>query len=237
MRLHVLLLSLLLTTPVLAASVKVENAWIREPAPGQSVVGGFMDITSDKDASLVLVTSPVAGLVELHEMKMQGDVMQMRAVAKIDLPRGKTVKLEPGGFHLMIEKIKKPLKAGDKVALTLSIKSGSKIEKVTATAEVHSMMAPAHASMSMPMPAAPAVTAAGEKTYNTTCVACHGSGAMGAPKLSDKAAWSPRIKTGMDTLYSSALNGKRMMPPKGGQMALPDSDVKAAVDYMVAKSQ
>jgi copper(I)-binding protein len=144
MRLHVLLLSLLLTTPTWAAGVKVENAWIREPAPGQTVVGGFMDITSDRDASLIKVTSPVAGMVELHEMKMQGDVMQMRPVEKIDLPKGKTVKLAPGGLHLMVEELKKPLKAGDKVPLTMSIRSGDKIEEVAATAEVRAMMGMGH---------------------------------------------------------------------------------------------
>jgi hypothetical protein len=141
---HALLLTLLLASPVLADSVKVENAWIREPAPGQAVVGGFMDLTSDKDASLIQAASPAVGKVELHEMKMQGDVMQMREVKTIDLPKGKTVKLEPGGLHLMLYQSKKPLKAGDKVPLTLTIKS---VEKVTTAAEVRGMQAPAHAPM------------------------------------------------------------------------------------------
>lgn len=144
MRMHALLLGALLATPVWAAGVKVENAWIREPAPGQTVVGGFMDLTSDTDASLTQVKSPAAGMVELHEMKMLGDVMQMRPLGKIDLPKGKTVKLEPGSLHLMLEKLKKPLKAGDKVPLTLMIKSGGKTEEIAATAEVRSMHAPAH---------------------------------------------------------------------------------------------
>lgn len=147
MRMHALFVTLLVATPVLADSVKVENAWIREPAPGQAVVGGFMDLTSDKDASLIQAASPAVGKVELHEMKMQGDVMQMREVKTIDLPKGQTVKLEPGGLHLMLFQSKQPLKAGDKVPLTLTIKSGGKVEKVTATAEVRSMQAPAHAPM------------------------------------------------------------------------------------------
>lgn len=147
MRMHALFVALLVATPVLADSVKVENAWIREPAPGQAVVGGFMDLTSDKDASLIQAASPAVGKVELHEMKMQGDVMQMREVKTIDLPKGQTVKLEPGGLHLMLFQSKQPLKAGDKVPLTLTIKSGGKVEKVTATAEVRSMQAPAHAPM------------------------------------------------------------------------------------------
>ena len=238
MRIPALLLSILIAAPSWAAAIKVDNAWIREPAPGQTVVGGFMDIASEKDASLVQASSPAASLVEMHEMKMQGDVMQMRPVTKIDLPKGKTVKLEPGGLHLMLQKLKKPIKAGDKVPLLLKIKTGSKTETVKIAAEVRSLTAPvmpAHAAMAPA--AAPAITAAGEKTYNTACVACHASGASGAPKLGDKAVWGPRIKTGMETLYAAALKGKGAMPPKGGRMALPDADVKAAVDFMVARSQ
>ena len=80
-------------------------------------------------------------------MKMQGDVMQMREVKTIDLPKGKTVKLEPGGLHLMLYQSKNPLKAGDKVPLTLMVKSGGKVEKVSATAEVRGMQAPMHPPM------------------------------------------------------------------------------------------
>jgi cytochrome c5 len=77
----------------------------------------------------------------------------------------------------------------------------------------------------------------GKKTYDTACMACHATGAANAPKLGDKAAWAPRIKTGAATLYASALKGKGAMPPKGGNAALPDADVKAAVDYLVAGSK
>ena len=77
----------------------------------------------------------------------------------------------------------------------------------------------------------------GKKVYDTTCMACHGTGVAGAPKFGDKAAWAPRIKAGMDALYTSALKGKAAMPPKGGNTALPDADVKAAVDYMTAAAK
>jgi cytochrome c5 len=77
----------------------------------------------------------------------------------------------------------------------------------------------------------------GKKTYDTACMACHATGAANAPKLGDKAAWAPRIKTGTEALYASVLKGKGAMPPKGGNAALPDADVKAAVDYMVAGSK
>lgn len=146
MRLQALLVSALLASPAWAADVKVENAWIREPAPGQAVVGGFMDITSQNNASLVQTTSAVAGVVELHEMSMADGVMRMRPVDKIDLPKGKTIKLEPGGLHLMLMDLKQPLKAGAKVPLTLKVKTGTRIEDVQVSAEVRSMMpaAPSH---------------------------------------------------------------------------------------------
>ncbi|WP_292933573.1 c-type cytochrome [Noviherbaspirillum sp.] len=78
--------------------------------------------------------------------------------------------------------------------------------------------------------------AAGEKVYNTTCVSCHGAGVLGAPKVGDKAAWQPRVAQGKDTLYTHALNGFKMMPPRGGNAALKDEEVKNAIDFMVSKS-
>jgi len=77
----------------------------------------------------------------------------------------------------------------------------------------------------------------GKSTYDTVCMACHGTGAAGAPKLGDKAAWAPRIKQGAGVLHDHALKGKGAMPPKGGNMALSDDAVKAAVDYMVSASK
>ncbi len=85
--------------------------------------------------------------------------------------------------------------------------------------------------------AAPAAAGApsgskGKSIYDASCVACHGAGVAGAPKAGDKAAWAPRLKTGMDALYASALKGKGAMPPKGGNASLADADIKAAVDYL-----
>lgn len=77
----------------------------------------------------------------------------------------------------------------------------------------------------------------GKDVYNTTCAACHASGAAGSPKFGDKAAWEARIKTGMDTLYAFALKGKGAMPAKGGNASLADADVKAAVDFMVSQAK
>ncbi|HET7032588.1 MAG TPA: c-type cytochrome [Casimicrobiaceae bacterium] len=82
--------------------------------------------------------------------------------------------------------------------------------------------------------AAAAAKPDGKKVYDTTCMVCHATGAAGAPKFGDKAAWAPRIKTGIDALHATALKGKGAMPAKGGNTALSDADVTAAVDYMVA---
>ena len=77
----------------------------------------------------------------------------------------------------------------------------------------------------------------GKKVYDTTCAVCHAAGVAGAPKFGDKAAWAPRLKPGVDALYASALKGKAAMPAKGGNAALSDADVKAAVDHMVAAAK
>ena len=79
------------------------------------------------------------------------------------------------------------------------------------------------------------VLAKGETIYTATCQACHGAGVLGAPKIGDKALWEPRIAKGMDVLYASSINGIKMMPARGGNAALKDDEMKAAVDYMVSK--
>ncbi|MES2977609.1 MAG: c-type cytochrome [Pseudomonadota bacterium] len=85
--------------------------------------------------------------------------------------------------------------------------------------------------------AAPAAAAGkGEALYKQACVACHAAGVAGSPKLGDKAAWAPRIKTGLDALTASVIKGKGAMPPKGGSAA-PDADIRAAVEYMVNASK
>lgn len=81
--------------------------------------------------------------------------------------------------------------------------------------------------------AAPAGSVDGKKIYDTTCVACHASGVAGAPKAGDKAAWAARLDTGMNALYANSLKGKGAMPPKGGNAALGEAELRAAVDYLV----
>ena len=98
--------------------------------------------------------------------------------------------------------------------------------------------APAPAAQAAaPAAAAPAAAVDGEKVYKGICFSCHDVGVAGSPKLGDKAAWAPRIATGNDTLYGTAINGKNAMPAKGGNPALSDAEIKAAVDFMVSKSK
>ena len=95
----------------------------------------------------------------------------------------------------------------------------------------------APAVAAVPVPAVADTSAEGKAAYDTACFACHTSGVAGSPILGDKAAWAPRIAQGVEVLYTTALNGKGAMPPKGGNMSLDDAKVKAAVDYMVSQSQ
>jgi cytochrome c5 len=86
--------------------------------------------------------------------------------------------------------------------------------------------------------AAPAAASSdGSKVYQSVCVACHGSGVLGAPKLGDKAAWKARLAQGLSTLHEHAIKGIRAMPPKGANPSLSDGDVSAAVDYMISQSK
>ena len=91
-------------------------------------------------------------------------------------------------------------------------------------------------------PAADAVVASsgpksGEEIYNGSCASCHGTGAAGAPKLGDAAAWAPRIAAGMDSLLANAINGLNAMPPKGLCMACSDAELQGAIEYIVENSQ
>jgi copper(I)-binding protein len=101
------------------AQVAVKDAWIRATVPQQRSTGAFMQLTAPAPARLVQVRSAAADAVEIHEMAMAGDVMQMRQVQAIELPAGKAVELKPGGYHIMLMGLKRQVKAGDSVPLTL----------------------------------------------------------------------------------------------------------------------
>lgn len=125
--------------PAWAASISVTDAWVRATMPGQKVSGAYMQIRSDVDARLVGAASPAVPRVEVHEMKMDGDVMRMREVKAVDLPKGRTVTLEPGGFHIMLLNLQKPIVAGDAIPLTLVVESGGRKQTVAVKAMARAM--------------------------------------------------------------------------------------------------
>jgi copper(I)-binding protein len=117
--------------------VSVAGAWVRGTVPGQTSSGAFMELKSAGGAVLVGADSPAAGVAEIHEMKMDGNVMRMRAVPRIELPAGKSVELKPGGYHLMLLQLKRQLKAGDTVPIRLRVEGKDKsVTRVDVRAEV-----------------------------------------------------------------------------------------------------
>ena len=94
----------------------MSDAWARAVVPGQMATGAFMRLTAATDATLVDAASPAAKIVEIHEMKMEGGVMKMNAIDKLPLPAGKPVDLKPGGYHVMLMDLTRPMKEGDIIA-------------------------------------------------------------------------------------------------------------------------
>lgn len=129
---HRLALSLVLCAACLPAwaQVTVQEPWVRGTVAQQKGTGMFARITSAQPARLVAASSPAAGVVEIHEMTMDGNVMRMRALPGLDLPAGKAVELKPGGLHLMLIDLKQPLEPGKTVPVTLVVESGGKRENV-----------------------------------------------------------------------------------------------------------
>jgi periplasmic copper chaperone A len=134
-----------------AKDVTIENAWIRTAVPGQSGTGGFMKLTAKDNMKLIGVASPVAGVGEVHEMKMDGDIMRMRELAGgLDLPAGKAVELKPGGYHVMLMQLKNALPVDSKVPLTLTF-ANAKGEKSSVELQVPvAARAPGSAPGSLP---------------------------------------------------------------------------------------
>ena len=124
----------------LAADLEIANPWVRGTVAQQKATGAFMQITSATGGKLVSAASPAAGVVEIHEMVMDGNTMKMRAVPAVDLPAGKAVDLKPGGYHVMLMDLKAPLKAGEMLDLTLVVegKDGKK-ETITLKAPVKAL--------------------------------------------------------------------------------------------------
>ncbi|RUP30853.1 MAG: copper chaperone PCu(A)C [Curvibacter sp.] len=114
--------------PASAQVVQVQGAWARASVPGQKATGAFMTLTAPAGATLVGVSSPAAGVAEVHEMKMEGDVMKMRALPSLALPAGQAVELKPGGYHVMLMDLKAPLAKDSQVPLTLKLRDAKGAE-------------------------------------------------------------------------------------------------------------
>ncbi len=111
-------------------ALKIDQLWARPTVAGQSAGGGFLSVqnSGSKPDRLLGGSSPAAAAVEVHEMRMEGDVMRMREIKALELPAGKRVTLAPGGFHLMLVGLKAPLKLGDKVPVKLRFEAAGDID-------------------------------------------------------------------------------------------------------------
>ena len=107
------------------SEVAITDSWVRENAPGQSVGAAYMTLNSPQDSTLVKVETQVAGVVEIHSMSMENNVMKMRMLTELQLEAGKPEKLAPGGFHLMLFDLKTPLKTGENAVFKLSFKDNA----------------------------------------------------------------------------------------------------------------
>ena len=125
MRLILLLLLSLIALPV-RAQVEVGGAWVRPTVEGQLGTGAFMTLRSREPLRLVGASSAVAGVVEIHEMALQNNVMRMRAIEALPLPAGQPVELKPGGYHVMLMDLKRTLRAGEQVAIELQFETADK---------------------------------------------------------------------------------------------------------------
>lgn len=110
---------------VASAQVTVTDPWVRGTLAGQRATGAFMKLTPAADLKLVTAASPVAKIVEIHEMAMDGGVMKMRAIPKLALPAGKATELKPGGYHVMLMALDRTLAEGETVPITLTFEDAA----------------------------------------------------------------------------------------------------------------
>ena len=122
---RLLSLTILLSACEANESVAIMDNWVRANAPGQSVGAAYMTLLSAQDSTMIKAEADIAGSVEIHSMKMENGVMKMRMLEELPLKAGKAEKLAPGGFHLMLFDLKKPLVAGENVKFTLSFKDAA----------------------------------------------------------------------------------------------------------------
>jgi copper(I)-binding protein len=131
-----------IASPLVHAEVTVKDAWVRGTVPAQTTTGAFMTLTSTTDAKLLSAASPLAKTVEIHESMMHGSTAHMHAVEAVVLPAGKAVSLKPGGHHVMLMGLARPLKPGDTVPLTLTIEEKGKRSTLQVQAAVRPLGSP-----------------------------------------------------------------------------------------------
>jgi hypothetical protein len=151
-----LLLSACLAAPAAvlaqaAAPVTAVAPWARASVQGQQGTGAFVTLTASEPLTLVGASSPVAGVTEVHEMKMDGDVMRMRAIPQLELPAGRPVHLKPGGYHLMLMQLKAPLAPDTTIPLTLVFRTAKGEQRQLALQVPVSARPPKEAAAAQPM--------------------------------------------------------------------------------------
>jgi copper(I)-binding protein len=123
-----------------AAAVTATDAWVRGTVPAQKITGAFLTLQSSEDAKVVAVSSTASKTAEIHESGMEHGTMRMKAVDSVALPAGKRVELKPGGYHVMLVDLTRPLAAGDMVPLTFTVEdSRGKRSTVEVKAEVRAL--------------------------------------------------------------------------------------------------
>ncbi|MET3604300.1 copper(I)-binding protein [Sphaerotilus sulfidivorans] len=135
-------ITLLMATGAALAQVSVKDPWVRATVAQQKATGAFMQISSTEPVRLVEAKSAAARIVEIHEMRMDGDRMMMKAIDALDIVPGRTLELKPGSYHIMLIDVVKPVNAGDKLPLTLVIEGrDGKRSAVEVSAEARAMNA------------------------------------------------------------------------------------------------
>lgn len=139
------ILALAFAAQAQTAPVTVAGAWARASVQGQSGTGAYMTFTAREPLNLIGVVTPVAGVAEVHEMRMDGDVMRMRPLTELALAAGKPVELKPGGYHVMLTDLKTQLKPGTSVPLTLRFRNAQGVvSELKVSAPVRALASTAH---------------------------------------------------------------------------------------------
>jgi cytochrome c5 len=213
-----------LTSEAIAARIKpVADVAIRTGGGGGAPAGAKSGEEVYKSVCTVCHQAGVAGAPKFGDKSAWAD--------RIKQGRDTLVKAAIGGIRGM------PPKGGNPALSDAEVERAVVVPTAAAAPSVAVAPAPAAPAPPAGAPQATASADDGKALYSRVCIACHLAGVAGAPKFGDKSAWAPRIALGMDALYNSALHGKGAMPPKGGQPATPDADIKAAVNYMVSAAK